>query len=312
MKTVKFLSVILLFFITGCKNSNATGQNPEQTPQDTAVSAFTLPEIPEMLDSPEMRADFLAFHYWDNFDFNDIRYTQHPEISEQAFVDYIDLLGHVPLPAAQESIKQFMTKTSTGKEMLTYFTDLAETYLHDPNSPMRNEEFYIPVLECMIDSPLLSDTEKIRPTASLELAQKNRVSTTALDFTYTLASGATGTLHSIPSEFVIIYINNPGCHSCEETTRDMKNSLVLNSLQSKNKLKILAIYPDEELDEWKNHVGDFPAEWINGYDKTLTMRDKNLYDLKAIPSLYLLDKDKKVILKDADLHQINQYLRTYF
>lgn len=37
---------------------------------------------------------------------------------------------------------------------------------------MRNEEFYIPVLECMVTSPLLDDTEKIRPRDRLALAQK--------------------------------------------------------------------------------------------------------------------------------------------
>ncbi len=311
MKIVKFLSVILFVCITGCKNSNASVQCTDQQLQDTIVS-FVLPEIPEMLDSPELRADFLTFHYWDHFPFQHIRYTEDTKISEQAFVDYIDLLGHVPIDTAREGMRQLIARASASKEMLTYFTDLSEKYLYDPNSPMRNEELYIPVLESMIASSLLNDTEKIRPAAMLELAKKNRIGTTALDFTYTLASEATGTLHSIPAEFVIIFINNPGCHSCEETMRDMKNSLVLNSMQSQKRLQILAVYPDEELDEWEKHRNDFPAEWINGYDKTLTMREKNLYDLRAIPSLYLLDKDKKVILKDADLNQITYYLRAYF
>ena len=46
----------------------------------------------------------------------------------------------------------------------------------------------------------------------------------------------------------------------------------------------------------------------NGYDKKLVIKEKNLYDLKAIPTLYLLDKDKKVLLKDATVAQIDQYL----
>ncbi|MEF9924367.1 MAG: DUF5106 domain-containing protein, partial [Muribaculaceae bacterium] len=32
-------------------------------------------------------------------------------------------------------------------------------------------------------------------------------------------------------------------------------------------------------------------------------------DLKAIPSLYLLDKDKKIILKDATIEIIENYLQ---
>lgn len=36
---------------------------------------------------------------------------------------------------------------------------------------------------------------------------------------------------------------------------------------------------------------------------------KNLYDLKAIPTLYLLDKDKTVLLKDATAEEIEEYLK---
>ena len=66
--------------------------------------------------------------------------------------------------------------------------------------------------------------------------------------------------------------------------------------------------PDEELDEWRRHRDEFPQEWINGYDKSLTIKTQNLYDLKAVPTLYLLDANKKVLLKDATVQAITQYL----
>lgn len=167
-----------------------------------------------------------------------------------------------------------------------------------------NEEFYIPVLEAMVASPILSETEKIRPQARLELAQKNRVGTKALDFTYTLASGAQGTLYQIKSDYTLLFINNPGCHACTETIEALKSIPMVSELIKKKKLTILSLYPDEELDEWRKHRSEFPAEWINGYDKSFTIKTKNLYDLKAIPTLYLLDANKKVLLKDATTQAI--------
>mgnify|MGYP002527024690 FL=1 len=50
-------------------------------------------------------------------------------------------------------------------------------------------------------------------------------------------------------------------------------------------------------------------EWINGYDKKQTIEQNNLYDLKAIPTLYLLDKDKTVLLKDVTTKEIEEYLQ---
>ena len=44
------------------------------------------------------------------------------------------------------------------------------------------------------------------------------------------------------------------------------------------------------------------------YDKELVIKNKNLYDLRAIPTLYLLDKNKTVLLKDATLQKVEQYL----
>ena len=38
------------------------------------------------------------------------------------------------------------------------------------------------------------------------------------------------------------------------------------------------------------------------------LQTKNLYDLRAIPTLYLLDKNKTVLLKDATLQKVEQYL----
>lgn len=52
----------------------------------------------------------------------------------------------------------------------------------------------------------------------------------------------------------------------------------------------------------------FAKEWTNGYDKELVIKNKNLYDLRAIPTLYLLDKNKTVLLKDATLQKVEQYL----
>ena len=38
---------------------------------------------------------------------------------------------------------------------------------------------------------------------------------------------------------------------------------------------------------------------INGYDRECVMRTEGTYNLAAIPSLYLLDKDKTVLVKDG-------------
>ena len=100
MKTNISLILILCLLLGACKNGNASSQSKSETPQDT-IKAIKMPAIPQMMTAPEQRADFLAKHYWDNVNFADTNYIHHPEVTEQAWADYCDLLNHVPLEPAQ-------------------------------------------------------------------------------------------------------------------------------------------------------------------------------------------------------------------
>lgn len=304
----KFSSLLFsLCMCTACGNSKVQPAAPSGTPADT-ITAFVLPAIPVMLNTPELRADYLVQHYWENVNFADTNYVHHPEVTEQAWVDYIDLLKLVPAASADAALKDVFARAEKEKKCYLYMAELADKYLYDPNSPMRNEEMYISVLDAMLTSPLLDETEKIRPQARRELAQKNRIGTQAMNFTYTLASGKEGTLHRLHSPYTLLFINNPGCHACAETIELLKQASAINRTLNEKRLQILSIYPDIDLEEWNRHLTDFPRQWINGYDKKQVMETKNLYDLKAIPTLYLLDKDKTVLLKDATVAEIEEYL----
>lgn len=308
MKTnLNILPILCFLLLWSCKSGNASSQTKNEVSQDT-IKTFTLPAIPQIMVAPEQRAEFLVKHYWDNVNFADTNYIHHPEITEQAWVDYCDILNHVPLKTAQEAIRKTIDRTNVDKKVFVYITDLADKYLYDPNSPMRNEEFYIPVLEAMAASPVLEEIEKVRPKARLELAQKNRIGTKAINFTYTLASGAQGSLYQLNADYLLLFINNPGCHACTETIEGLKQAPIISQLIKEKKLIVLSIYPDEELDDWRKHLNEFPKEWINGYDKKFTIKEKQLYDLKAIPTLYLLNKEKTVLLKDATAQAIEEYL----
>jgi len=70
---------------------------------------------------------------------------------------------------------------------------------------------------------------------------------------------------------------------------------------------VLAVYPDADLSAWLK--APFPPGWISGYDAGKVITGNQLYDLKAMPTLYLLDKEKRVILKDAPIAAIEDWLK---
>ncbi|CDN31586.1 hypothetical protein BN938_1499 [Mucinivorans hirudinis] len=247
-----------------------------------------------MLTTPEQRAAFLSENYWNNFDFADTSLITKPEITEQAFVDFIDILQETTLPKAETGIKNMLDKSLGGDSlMFEHFVELCEKYLYDPNSPFRREDYFIPVLRYIIDSDSIGELEKIRPQYLLTMALKNRPGEVATNFSFTTDKGKEMSLSDIKAQYTILFFNNPDCADCKRV------KALLWEWQDE-RVKVVAIYPDEDLQMWR--AAEYPAAWINGNNHTIN-KDKS-YDLRAIPTLYLLDRDKKVILKDAPVEAI--------
>lgn len=292
-----------IWYLMGC-SGNPGKPRQEDNIKATTETAFKLPEIPVTLIDPEGRSEFLVTHYWDNFDFNDTASIKKPEVAEQIFVDFVDMLGRIPMSTVQKAITILMEHTSQKYDVQKYFIELFDKYLYDPNSPFRNEELYIPVLEYIVVSPTVKSEDKITSEYRLKMAMKNRMGSVATNFVFAERDGHQRKLTDVNGEYIVLYFNNPGCSGCKETAAKMK----MSSFGRNPKVTVLAIYPDADLSEWKEAQHEFPKEWIDGYSPNGKIMEKGLYDLKAIPTLYLLGKDKKVILKDANWTQIEMYL----
>lgn len=312
------LFAVTLFFAVSCLSSkNTSGESGDETLAVTDESiivpdTFVLPDMPEELTNPDARADYLVIHYWDRFDFSDPGLIEKPEITEQAFVDYINILNYASFKKSEESLRHTMKRATENEAMYVHFTDLFEKYLYDPNSPFRNEEFYIPVLEEVIQSDILSESQKGEYGYQYEFTQKNRIGQSASDFYYTLRSGESKKMSSINSEYLILYFSNPGCPTCMSVSEMIDNSEPINrafslNSQQRTMLTILSVYPDDDIEEWENYLDKLPDNWLHSYDKDMQVTKNKLYDLKAIPTIYLLDKNKKVILKDTSVEILEAF-----
>ena len=274
------------------------GCAPKQRKTTQAKSYHFRHVQPPMQATEEQQVAYMRDHFWDKFDFADTLYATKADTTEMmhAFAGYV---GNFVGPLNQEPIRKLMQRASVSKKMFDYFVMLAEKVLHDPNSPYRSDELYIPVLEAQLASPYYDKYEKIAPEYDLRVVSQNRIGQSANDFDYTDRTGRTRNMYSLNTDFVIVYINNPGCAMCRDITEALKRSPIISDLQQQGRLRVLAIYPDENLDEWHKHLSDMPSEWINGYDRGCRIERENLYNVSAIPALYLLNKEKKVLVKDS-------------
>ena len=298
----------IMMGIVACGNTTHHKKDKEgQAVELQQKRTFRLPEVPAVLQTPELRAKYVVEHYWDHFDFRDTAYIRLPEITEQAAVNYMDLMGLVSVEVAQTSLKTLVEKAAEEPLMMDYMWKTFFRYWHEPNSPLKNEEMFILFCKGVEKTQQVEGYLRERAAYLRQMAEKNRPGMQASDFVYTLASGKQGSLHALKAEYTLVFFYDPDCHTCSEIKQAMKRSLRLKDMVIKGQMKVLTVYPDEDVALWRERLPEMEKEWVNAYDKNQMITHDLLYDLSSIPSFYLLDKDKKVLLKDADWGQVLQF-----
>lgn len=249
--------------------------------------------------------------FWEGFDFANKEMIDNPGVTEAKFKDFCGVLSSSSPTYRTRQVDTLLSRSLRGsKEMFLCMMGLAEKHLLDANSPLRNEESYIPFLEYATKVATIDETYKERYRYQLENAKKNRVGTLASDFAYMTREGTRRTLKTTEGGNILLYFNNPDCHDCKRVFNVITSSASLAHLLASGELTLLAIYPDEDLTSWEKHRQDYPESWTVGRFKSQTEREK--YNIPAIPCLYLLDKTRKVVLKDAPIEEVEAYLRKEF
>lgn len=309
------LLIGLILLLASCRAKTGTSEVKERIHADAAVvqpqSQFPFPEIPATLTEAEARKAFLLTHYWDKFSFADTILVDNRDVTEQSFVNFIALLldGTTSEELARESLKNWC-KGFVGKDHARrVLTQTADDYLFNPNSPFYNEALYGLYLETMLD--VLPQTDAVRSSCQfkLELVRRNNPGDRATDFTYYLPDGTHCTLGTTPTknDRLLLVFYDPECESCHEVLQQMAADASLAEAVQSGKLSVLAVYTEGNEEAWRKALPDMPDKWIVGTDREV-VKTGALYDLKAMPSLYLLDGQKRVLLKDAAYEQIQRAL----
>ena len=160
----------------------------------TGLSGTAVTPSPELPADPARRLVWLAEHYWDSFNWNDVRWITEESALEGAFMFWADLLSRISETDAARLSGALLHKVDSHPDIQLLLLDAAEYFWQHPGSMFRNEELLIPMLETAIAAPGIGDIHKARLRARLASALRNRPGTRAADFTYTMGDGTRGTL----------------------------------------------------------------------------------------------------------------------
>ena len=294
----------------------ACGPRRAKAPASPAARPFPAVEIPALITEPQERIQYASLHFWDRFlslaapsDTLSFFGIAKKDVEEQMGI-FVTLLQQAPAAVGQEAMLAFMDGLEDAQRkapkghILADMAGMTHHYLYDPTSPVRSEELYLPFVSRLAGSALVDPSLKTGYAWDARMCALNRPGTPAADFTFVDTRGRTRTLYGIQAGYILLIFGNPDCHACKELMEQMSTLPEVDALIESGRLKVLDIYIDEDIDLWKQKAADYPAAWINGYDPGFIIRTDLLYNVRALPSLYLLDKDKTVLLKDAETAQV--------
>lgn len=315
MKIRNLIIVAAVAVAAGC------GGNSKKAEQ---FAALPFPDVmpPAMMEDASDRAEYMALHWWDGITDPSRTYPCDSSLVsgvrladvEQKMANWTNVLGMVDFSVVGRSFGRLYEravsceKKDTSSNVFETFVELTDKYLYDPNSPLRNEDHYAFFASHLATSDLMEPVMQEKYARIVSLAALNRVGTKAADFRFADKRGRIFTLYGIKAELTLLFFSNPGCTACKDIIDVLNNDPVISGLIADGTMKVLNIYIDEDLEAWRSYMPIYPETWYNGFDPDLVIRGETLYNVRAIPSLYLLDRDKKVIMKDAPEGRLFEWL----
>lgn len=241
------------------------------------------------------------YSVWAGFAFEDEQAVESRE-AEERFARFLLGMAHQTPTQQAEQIGALLAKAEQHNATARFLT-LAEKYLYDPNSPYRNDEQYLLFLQYAATHQLADYTTNPHYQKHYIMVQKNRVGHKATDFPFTTQAGEEGHLYGVQSQYILLFFHDPNCEECQYVKQQLESQ---HAHFAQKGVQVVAVYIDDEIEAWKS--ASYPSAWLSVYAPEIDQQD--LYNIKALPTLYLLDTQKRVLLKDVQLEEVINHRRT--
>lgn len=258
------------------------GTSSRKTVRRADSLVLNIPQAPVMVEDKTERLKYSFNHYWDN-----LSPAVYSESLEEQFANWSWMSDRVSITEGRKSLLEAYAKDPVR------IAALSEKYLYDPQSPYRNEDLYAVIAQ-------KEGKENIAAMCAL-----NAVGTRAADFVTEDRRGRRSSLYEVKAEYTLIFFSNPYCNACKDIIEILKDEeTVFPEMVNSGELAVVNMYIDEDLEQWRSYLKAYPRNWHTAFDPTFTLRNNEKYNIRAIPSLYLLDENKVVLMKDAPIEKI--------
>lgn len=269
---------------------------------------FNIPENEPKKDSIlwSKRYSYQKEHYWDNINLSDPRLLRTPIFNSRLRNYFTNILIQSP-DSLKPEVDKFISKTTGNKEVYQYCVSYLLNYYNKSNI-MSHDDVFLHIADKYYLSGKASWATKDLLTKLAERADRirpNLIGKTAPNLVMESETGEYLALDQVNSKFTVVYFFEPGCSHCQKETP------LLYDLYKKvrnNGVQVYAIYTQYKKDEWTKYLTEKGYDWLNVWDSNYNSNFRTLYDITSTPTIYLLDKDKKILAKRISVETLEKIL----
>lgn len=266
-----------------------------------AARSLELPKLPAHLHTDAQRDEFMALHFWDRLDFADTIRSLDSELIDGAFSYYATILHRTPDSVRTASVDNLLSRAASVPSAYMFMLETARAHLYSPDSPVFSEDIYLAVLDFVFARGDDSDIDRM----IRDDIMRNRPGTPAADFSFATADG--GTSSALDSEGrcrTLLVFYDPDCDTCHHLIDRLRKNAALQTAVGASDLRVVLVYIGDNRDLWLRDAASLPDDWTIGIDDCGTVEESDLYIIRNVPSIYLIDRDGTILLKEPSTDQL--------
>ncbi len=273
------------------------------------------PEIPAAPKLANGKTDsmwvfnYYKAHYWDNFDFSDPRLINTPFLEPKMERYFKNLVVQTPDSIIKDA-DMIIKKVSVNKDVKAWTVFYITNQYENPKT-VGTEAVWVHMANKYYLSGEMGVTDDVKKRISEKVTTMKDllVNKTFPALTLTDLTGKKVSVQAIDANYTVLFFFAPSCGHCKEA------SPVLKAFYEKNKangIKVMAISTEHNMEEWKSFVKTYHLDGlINGYDALNQIDFNRKFDVVTTPTIYILDKNKKIIARKMPVEQIEDFLNYY-
>ncbi len=286
------------------------------------------PVLPPGLKNPKNKEDsiksyhYFKDHYWDGVNFWDERLARTPSALFDAKLDkYFDQLVVQQPDSVIKEIDWMLGYASISDEM-TKFLLLKFVNRYLVQKYMWEDAVFVHLFEKYFSNktyPWLTEEGRKTITDRAYNLMANITGTAAADIELPDTSGTKRSLYSLKAPYTIVCFWDPNCGHCREIVPKLDS--IYKTKWKAQGIRVFAVgkETDSKRTDWIKFIHEHSLQdWINVYYSKADEKARvesgvpgysQLYDVQSFPTLYLLDKDKRIIAKKLAFDQIDEILQ---